>query len=334
MGEAHESPALGPGREFDWIRSFLRDQPVPPRGVRIGPGDDGAVLDDGLVISTDLAVEGVHFRPEWISCEEAGYRAVAAGLSDLAAMAAAPLGVLLSVAAPGDGEGAGRLVDGARRILSERGIPLLGGDLTRSPGPLYLDVVSVGRSERPLLRGGASPGDELWVTGSLGAAAAAVALWQTGLPLPTAIREAFVSPRPRLDEARWLVESGARAGLDLSDGLAGDAGHLAAASGVAVLLEGEAVPVHPALEQVEWPREGQALQLALHGGEDFELLVAAPPGTLGPRAAAFRDRFGIGLTRVGSVESGEGVHLRLAGSGRRRLGSGGGFDHFGEGDAR
>jgi thiamine-monophosphate kinase len=278
-------------------------------GVLVGPGDDGAVLEGGIVLSTDLSMEGIHFRLDWMSEEEAGYRATAAGVSDLAAMGATPIGVLASVAAPAPGDEAELLMLGVRRFCAEYGIPLLGGDLTRSPGPLLIDLVSVGRTERPLLRSGAEVGDELWVTGHLGGAAAAVALWEAGRVPSGEVLKAFLSPRPRLEEALFLVEAGAHAGLDLSDGIAGDAGHIAAASGVAVVLDPSALPIHPVLASADLPEGVDSVSLALHGGEDYELLVSAPRGVLGERVEEFRRRFDLSLTRVGRVARGEGVFV-------------------------
>ena len=322
------APALGPGGEFERIRSFLRGAPPLPGSVRVGPGDDAAVLSDGTVLSTDLAIEGVHFRLDWITAEEAGYRSAASAVSDLAAMAAEPIGVLVSVAAPGDGELAEEVMAGVKRLAGDVGAALLGGDLTRSPGPLLLDVVSVGRTDRALLRSGAAAGDELWVTGALGAAAAAVALWDSGRTVPAPLRDAFVRPRPRLREARWLVEAGATSGIDVSDGIAGDAAHIAAASGVAVVLERDALPVHATLHDVALPEGRDALALALHGGDDYEILVGAPAGRLGPRAEEFARKFDLSLTRVGRVESGKGVFLETARPAARVPLTRGGFDHF------
>ena len=324
-------PALGPGREFDRIREFLGQGTEPGPGIRVGPGDDAAVLDDGLVISTDLAVEGIHFHLDWISSREAGYRAAMGALSDLAAVAADPLGCLASVATPEGHQGrtgARELMAGLREALEEIGIPLLGGDLTRSPGPMLVDVVVLGRAHRPLLRSGARPGDELWVTGSLGGAAGAVAFWAAGGQPPAPLRETFVAPHPRIREARFLVDAGARAGLDLSDGLAGDAGHLAAASGVGVELEADAIPLHPTLLADPAPPGTTPLELALHGGEDYELLVALPPDVLAPRVEEFAELFDLSVTRVGRVREGTGVVLVSPGGGAPRPLARGGFDHF------
>jgi len=316
---------LGPGREFDRIREVLKGARIGGGGVRVPPGDDATVLDPDLVISTDLAVEGVHFRLDWLDPHEAGARAVGAAVSDLAAMGAGLLGVLASVAVP-EGEvwaprGASFMA-GIRDRVEELGGRLLGGDLTRSPSGLVVDVVAVGRTHRPLLRSGGRPGDELWVTGRLGGASGAVRLWEDGRPVPAPLRLRYARPEPRLSEAIWLVEHAhARAGLDLSDGLAGDAGHLAAASGVGVVLEASALPLEPHPEV--------SLEEALHGGDDFELLVALPPGAeTDGRADAFRRRFGLLLTRVGSLRDGSGVALLEPGNDEPVPLTRGGWDHF------
>jgi len=316
------------------VRQFLAGLPAPGPEVLVGPGDDAAVLRDGLVISTDLAVEGVHFRLDWISPEEAGYRAAIGALSDLAAMGASPVGMLASVAVPSgtDGADAGQeLMRGVRSASVEAGGALLGGDLTRSPGPLLVDVVVLGRTARPLLRSGVRPGDELWVTGVLGGAAGAVAVWGSGGEPPRSLRTAFARPVARIPESGWLVEAGVRGGLDLSDGLAGDAAHLAAAASVAVRLEADLVPVHPDLASGVLPAGVEPLALALHGGDDYELLVAAPPGALAPRVEEFLELFDLVLTRVGRVGEGSGVEIVPPGGGSPRPLARGGFDHFREG---
>ncbi len=316
--------ALGPGREFDQIRRTLAGAPPLPDDVVVGPGDDAAVLAPDVVVSTDLAVEGVHFRLDWISAREAGIRAVGAAVSDLAAMGGELIGVLASVATPPPGDLGEELMGGVRSRTEELGGHLLGGDLTRSPGPLLVDVVVLGRAPRPLLRSGARAGDELWVTGFLGAAAGAVACWQAGDPLPPGLRQAFVRPEPRLQEVRWLTSRvRVTAAIDLSDGLAGDAGHLSAASAVALRLQAGALPLASDLPG------GDTLELALHGGEDYEVLLAVAPGTLSRELVdEFARRFQLPLTRIGDVETGSGVSLVPTGGGPPEALARGGFDHL------
>lgn len=323
---------LGPGVEFDLIRRLTAGIDDVPPGVEVGPGDDAAILEGGWLVSTDLAVEDVHFRRGWLPPDELGGRATRAAISDLAAMAASPVGVFLSLAgSPADHrdgtlEAVGR---GARAAAAACGAALLGGDVTRSPGPLVIDVVVLGRAPRPVRRNGARPGHELWVTGRLGAAAAVVACLGRGDPVPPPDLRRFARPAPRLAEARWLAATGrVHALIDLSDGLAGDAGHVSAASGVGIEIDGDAVPVDPRVEALLGP--GTGLPTALSGGEDYELLLAADAG-LPERVDEFERAFpGVELTRVGRVVEGDGVRLRSADGSLRPLD--GAFDHFADDD--
>ncbi len=297
-GERGHTP-LGPGGEFDRIRAIWR---------RLGEqmsqaGEDCALVTIGserLAISTDVTIEGTHFRKGWLAPEEVGWRAAAAALSDLAAVAAEPRGVMasLGVSPEWPEELVSEVMHGVGQAAAAVDAQLWGGDLVRSER-LVLDVVVVGRAEAPVLRSGAAPGEGLWVTGALGGPAAALAAWLAGEEPEQTARERFAHPRPRIAEALWLRDEGATAMIDLSDGLIGDAGHLAAASGVRCVIEDERVPVHPAAS----PRG------ALVGGEEYELLAALPRETDNELAAAFEDTFGIRLTRVGRVEEGQGVEL-------------------------
>jgi thiamine-monophosphate kinase len=330
---------MGSGTEFDLIRNLLaKANPAAGTGtgadlgahvaggggVWLGAGDDAAVIDAGrLVVSTDLSVEDVHFRRSWVTFAEAGARAVIAAVSDLAAMAAAPVAVLISLAvAPGEAQAVlSGLGDGIKSALKELDVPLVGGDLAASPGPVIIDVTVVGEAEEPVTRSGAHPGDELWVTGVLGGSAGAVRAWRDGAEPGPNLRASFVRPTARIKEARWLADHvQVRAMIDLSDGLAGDAGHLAAASGVRIVLDPRLVPVHPDLIAEDEP------SLAMSGGEDYELCFVSLPGVTGPRASEFQERFGIGLTRVGHVEEGTGVEVVGEPVGRDHVS--GGFDHF------
>jgi thiamine-monophosphate kinase len=313
MGRKWDAIGLGPGAEFDLIRRFLEGHQVARPDVRVGPGDDCAVVvGDGIAVSADLSVEGVHFRRDWLRPEEIGQRAAAAAISDLAAVAARPIGVLASLALPDADvpDVAVEIMAGVRRVAEEAGAALLGGDVVRSPDSLVLDIVVLGEAPRPVLRSGARPGDALWVTGRLGGAAAAVESWRQGrTPVPAA-REAFARPRPRVIEARWLAERGVlHALIDLSDGLGGDVAHLAAASGVRIVLDLARIPLHPAALEVAASPE-DALRLALAGGEDYELCFAAPRGAVDALAPEFEARFGVPLSRVGEIEEGDGVYQR------------------------
>jgi thiamine-monophosphate kinase len=316
---------LGPGREFDLIRRFLSNAPAHD-DVLIGAGDDAAVLRDGWIVSTDASVENVHFRRDWLSATEIGYRAAAVALSDMAAMAAQPVAVFTSLVLPAAlyGAQATAVMAGVSAAARGHGAALAGGDTTRTDGPLTIDITVIGRSNSPALRSGARAGDELWLTGTLGGAAAALRAWRAGSePDPTA-RAAYAQPQPRIKEALWLAERGAlHALIDLSDGLASDAAHLAAASGVRIQISSAYLPLHQAL-----PPEPDALRTALTGGDDYELFFAAPAGIVSALQPDFEQRFGIQLSRVGRVLAGAGVEVVTA-QGNRLEEELKGYDHFG-----
>jgi thiamine-monophosphate kinase len=257
-------------------------------------GDDCALIPDGggfLAFSTDLFIEGTHFRPGWLDHHELGWRAAAAALSDLAAVAASPLGVLASVGVSPEwpDDFVADLMEGVGAAAHSVGAAVWGGDLVRSDR-LVVDVTVVGRAERPVRRSGAAAGTVLWATGALGGPQAALEAWQAGNEPDRDARARFAHPVPRVEEARWLADRGALAMIDLSDGLLADASHLAAASGVEIRIEREHVPVHATARDVEQ---------ALTSGEEYELLVAMPADF--DWHEEFGERFGILLTRVGTV---------------------------------
>jgi thiamine-monophosphate kinase len=299
--------------EFDRIRAITRALGSRAAGL----GDDCAVVPDGtglLLASTDASVEDVHFRLGWLGLEEIGWRAAAAALSDLAAAAAAPVGVLVALTAPSRAteEEVVAVMNGVGESARSVGAVVLGGDL--SAGTAWsLAVTVLGRAEAPMSRAGAQPGDGVWVTGTLGGARAALEAWRRGgQPAPPA-RVAFAHPEPRIAAGQWLAARGARAMIDVSDGLGGDAGQVAQASAVAVVLDLDHVPVAPDAA-VEARRLGMPPeQFAAEGGEDYELLVALPPGFGSAEAVRFERECRLPLTRVGVIERGTGVRARLAG---------------------
>ncbi|MDH3498071.1 MAG: thiamine-phosphate kinase [Gemmatimonadota bacterium] len=309
--------ALGPGREFDQIRAIWQRLGSRVRGV----GDDAAIVTIGaerLALSCDLAVEDHHFKLDWLAPAELGWRATAAALSDLAAVAAEPAGVLASVGVPAERAGAflTEVMDGVGNAAASVGAAVWGGDLVQCDR-VILDLLVVGRvREAPVLRHGARPGDGVWVTGRLGAPHEAVQGWLAGTAPAPGARARYAHPVPRVREARWLAERGATAMIDVSDGLVGDAGHVAAASEVAITIESEQVPLHSGAR--EW-------RSAVIGGEEYELLVALPPGFGPDDAAAFAAAFDVPLTRVGAVAAGGGVTVRRGG---QAIDVAGGFSHF------
>jgi thiamine-monophosphate kinase len=241
-------------------------------GLIVGVEHDAAELRDGVVVTQDALVEGVHFRLDWIGWRDLGWRAAAVNLSDLAASGAEPEALIVSLAVPGETPVAGvvELYEG----IAETGVPVVGGD-TNAAGIVVLSVTAIGRSERVPGRSGACAGDLLVVTGPLGAAGAAFR------------RRAYLRPPLRIEEGKHLATR-AHAMLDLSDGLAVDARHLARRSGVRCVVELERVPL----------ADGATVD-DLGFGEDYELLAAVEdPGE---------------LTVIGRAEEGEGVELRLHG---------------------
>lgn len=279
---------LGPGGEFDRIRQMLRALGRNARGI----GDDAALLDvpagQKLVVSTDTSVENVHFKREWMTFEEIGYRSTAAALSDLAAMGASPLGVVLAIAvSPNDAHALDDLAKGAGKAASASGTVIVGGDLSSSE-VLSVTVTVLGSTDSPLLRSTAREADKLYVTGALGGSYLALTALQNGETPPTGARERFVHPVPRIREALWLAQKGTSACIDISDGIVGDLRHVAHASGVGIILMGQFVPRF----------EGASMETALRSGEEYELCVTSPHEL---DTEEFQKEFGIPLTLIGHV---------------------------------
>jgi thiamine-monophosphate kinase len=242
------------------------------RGLAQRIENDAAELGAGMIVTQDALVEGVHFRLDWISLRDLGWRAAAVNLSDLAASGADAEGLLVTLAAPGEMqvEDVLELYEG----MAETGVPVRGGDTSRA-GSIMLSVTAIGRSDRVPGRAGAIPGDRLVVTGPLGGAGAAFR------------RGSYVRPPLRLTEGK-LLGARAHAVLDISDGLAVDAGHIASRSGCRVVIELERVPLAAGAELSD-----------VGFGEDYELLAAVESPT--------------GYTIVGHCEEGTGVELTLNG---------------------
>jgi thiamine-monophosphate kinase len=307
-----DSIALGPGREFDLVREMLGRWGSVARGI----GDDAAIVDvpagERLVVSTDTSIEDVHFRRTWLSPEEIGYRAAAAALSDLAAMAASPIGLTVALSlSPSWIDDVTRIADGVARAASAAGAAIIGGDITRSH-ELVLGITVLGSAARPIGRDGARAGDVVYVTGTLGGPGEAVRAWIAGESPSARARERFACPMPRIREARWLADHGATAMIDLSDGLLGDASHVAHASGARLALALHDVPTI----------DGVSAEDAARSGEEYELLVTAPSLDV----EAFAREFGIPLTAIGGVE--RGTPEVVATIDGRRVARSGGFDHL------
>jgi thiamine-monophosphate kinase len=282
-------------------------------GLRLGIGDDCALLaprhGEELAVTTDLSIAGRHFRLDWHQPEAVGHRALARGLSDLAAMGARPVAAFLSLGLPREltlatgrrSAWVERFLDGLLALAKLHKTPLAGGDLAESPLAVA-DIVLVGAVPRgrALLRSGAKPGDLLYVTGALGGAAAGLArLAELAAAQPDRSKPPRIPPKlaaqlaphlypqPRIAQGLWLQRRGlASAALDLSDGLSTDLAHLCAESGVAAEVDAVRLPLHPTAIEAQ----------ALHGGEDYELLFAAPVTARVPRSIA-----GVTITRIGLI---------------------------------
>jgi thiamine-monophosphate kinase len=294
------------GTELELLRQ-IRGRVRSSAGVALGIGDDCALLrvrtGEEIAVTTDLSIDGRHFRVGWHPPEAIGHRTLARGLSDLAAMGARPLGALVSLGLPKnlvkatrDGRSwVSRFYDGLLALADAHKTPLAGGDLAESPLALA-DIVLVGAVPRghALLRSGAKPGDAVFVTGALGGAAAGLAklaeLSGGTRPIPArwaALMRPHLYPQPRLAQGEWLRRHKiATAAIDLSDGLSTDLAHICEESGVAAEVDAAAIPLGA----------GATLEQALHGGEDYELLFTARAGTRVPTSVA-----GVAITRIGRV---------------------------------
>src|ERR1700682_6479833 len=233
---------LGPGKEFDIVRILLAEWGKSAQHI----GDDAAIVEvppgDKLVITTDTSVDGVHFRHEWLNHFEIGYRATAAALSDLAAMGARPLGIVIALTLPeADRVEARALATGIREGASAVLCPIIGGDLS-SGKILSLTITALGSVAQPLSRAGATAGPRVYGTGRLGGPAAALRAWLSGKEPSERDRARFANPVPRIDAAIGLAERGATSAIDVSDGLIADIAHVAAASKVLIEIDLARIP--------------------------------------------------------------------------------------------
>jgi thiamine-monophosphate kinase len=330
---------LGEHALLERIRARL-GSPAGPPGLVLGIGDDAAVVEPGrnvlTVLTVDAQVEGVHFDRQLSAPADIGARALAVNLSDLAAMGARPRWGLLSLMLPGalpvaDAE---HLVDGIADVARRHQVTVVGGNIARSPGPLIVDVTAIGevRPRRLLTRAGARPGDELFVSGTIGAGAAGLAMLRAGAADADPASIAWYRrPDPRVRLGMIVARArAARAAMDLSDGLADAANQIAAASGCGVEIEADALPV-AAGARAWWTSRGEdPVTAALTGGDDYELVIAVPPAWRG-RLRTVRARVADPpLTRVGVLTKDPGARVLVRNGQRERLP--GGFEHWRSGD--
>ena len=297
-------------------------------GVIAGIGDDCSILrvpagHDALV-TTDFSLEGVHFRREWHPPESVGHRCLTRGLSDIAAMGGEPLAAFLSLAVPSklpqawvDG-----FMSGFLALAKIFGVVLAGGDTASSPAGVLADIVVLGSVPKGsgILRSNAQPGDRIYVTGALGGSAAALnLLYSKSRKLNPALFPAHFFPTPRIAVARVLREKRMAASMiDISDGLSTDLSHICEESGVGAQINEQAVP----RARIGKPLRTVAFELALHGGDDYELLFTARPRTRIPKTVA-----GVPITEIGEITRRKGMFL-VRENGRRSELRPGGWQHF------
>jgi thiamine-monophosphate kinase len=322
--------ALSDVGEFGLIDRFRALLGEPPEG-EVWIGDDAAVLrapGGTLLFTADLLVEGVHFDLGWTSPEDLGWKAIAVNASDIAAMGGTPRRALVSLGVrPGlDVAFLEALYAGMRACCDRYGLAVAGGDTSRAV-ELVISVALIGNpaGRRVVERRGAAPGDVVCVTGTLGAAAAGLALLRAGLPARADLAAAHLRPTPRVREAEVLRRQLPSAMVDVSDGFAADLGHLCAASGVGARIEAARLPL-AALDGLALPLD--ALDLALGGGEDYELCFTITPDRAARAAEEVEAATGTPVHLVGEVTGAEAGLVLVAGGAAAPLPAGG-WDHFG-----
>ena len=320
--------------ETELIERIRQHLPPPPDWLVVGIGDDAAVVMPARnrldVLTVDAIVEGVHFDRRFTPPDAVGHRALAVNLSDLAAMGAEPRLALLSLALPADltCEDFERMIAAFATLARTHRVHVVGGNLTKSPGPLMIDVTLSGivKPRQVLTRGGARPGDHLYVTGSIGAAAAGLQMLETHAAArsETCVKR-YLFPEPRTRVGVLLGRNrAATACVDLSDGLADAVRRVADASGVGAVIDADAVPIEP--DAVKWfdSQGARPLAAAMSGGDDYELLFAVRPRLRGRLSAATRHG-NAAVTRIGVCTEDRAV-LVQRGSAREPIT--GGYSHF------
>jgi len=309
------------------IRRFVNSRQVRhKRHISAGIGDDCAVLrldpKSEILVTTDFTLEGVHFRREWHSPESVGHRCLARGLSDIAAMGGKPVTAFLSLAVPSDlaQSWVRSFLRGLMKLAARSGVTLAGGDTAQSPEGILADIIVVGTVPRgqAILRSGARAGDRIYVTGELGGSAAAVRQMEKAKISPRDYPRHFY-PEPRVEIGRALREKKlATAMIDTSDGLSTDLSHICEESGVGAEIEASAIP----RARVGRPSHFVDLGLALHGGEDHELLFTAPAGKKFPGKIA-----GVAVTQIGRITRAKEIILCSTEGTRQKL-QPHGWEHF------
>jgi len=331
--------------EFGFIRSIMNNCLHSPEDVIQGIGDDCAVMGplDGkvLLFTTDLLIEDRHFLKEKSSPFELGWKAIAVSLSDIAAMGGRARHAFVSLAIPSHTKIAflNKLYEGMKSLCRRYGVNLLGGDTSSSPGGLFINVAAMGEmaEEEVLYRKGASPGDLIYVTGSLGGSAAGLKLLKGELSCREEIGKVLLAlhnhPEPRLKPGRLIAESrAASAMIDVSDGLLSDLGHICDASHAGARIFMELLPVSGELTTLCRGRSLDPRDLSLHGGEDYELLFTVPPKNRQLIEETMEFSQACPFTRVGEMTKEKGVRVVTKDGAEEEERASRGFDHFLSGD--
>jgi len=309
------------------IRRLVNSRQVRHKNfIPIGIGDDCAALrpdsKSEALVTTDFTLEGVHFRRDWHPPESVGHRCLARGLSDIAAMGGKPLAAFLSLALPSDvpQSWVRAFLRGLTRLGAWYDVTLAGGDTAQSPCGILADIIVVGTVPRgrAILRSGARPGDRIFVTGELGGSASAVRQMERAKVSPRDYPRHFY-PEPRIKVGRVLREKKfASAMIDISDGLSTDLAHLCEESSVGAEIEGFAIP----RSRVGRPLRLVDADLALHGGEDYELLFSAPTGKHVPTKIE-----GVAVTEIGRITRAKPIRINTEGGKFMKL-QPRGWEHF------
>jgi thiamine-monophosphate kinase len=338
MVSSGRSQASSRLREFDLIRALKQRYGAAHSSIVRGIGDDAAVIGSShntrQLVTTDLLAEGIHFTRRTASFADIGFRAATANLSDIAAMGGTPQYLLVSMAMPRDATArqVRQLYDGMMAACRPHRVRLIGGDTSASKSGWFVNIMLIGTSAsgRILLRSGARPGDDLYVTGTLGDSRAGLHLLQrregakgAGSPAMGGRRfliQRHLRPTARIREGRWLSQvPWATSAIDISDGLSGDLRHLCAESRVGALIDLSALPISAACREYASAIKRDPSTLALAGGEDYELLFTVP-GRQRARFARASARHRVRATRIGTVTAAKnGLQMVLRNGGRRRL---------------
>lgn len=322
--------------EFPFIDLIAKDTIYNSSSVRQAIGDDGAVYiaksDMDQVVTVDTMVEGVHFNLKWMDAKDVGFRLMTANISDIAAMGANPMQAVISVASPGALEVnvLEEVYEGMKACAKRYGVNIIGGDTVSTTGPLVLTVTVIGEvpSCSAVLRSGAKVGDLIGVTGTLGLSAVGVQALMEGATGYEGAKEVFLRPLPKVELGAILREEGATSLNDISDGLASEANEIAKASSCLLCIEEEAIPLHG--ETISWgvQQHMPAVQYALTGGEDFELLFTIPEeGKMRLESRLASEGLEGSIAWIGRVEVGEGK-VCLCRKGKKVMLPPKGYQHF------